>query len=947
MEVIRSAEKYYLVILFVLGVVGALLFRSPLYGALSKGAGLSLDFDGIDDYIDCGHDISLDFTDSVTIEVWVNGIGADWSASQRTTSADVKAAPRFQVVGDKIYYVWQGDDHFELWTGEMNTDGSGFSTCKRRDPGYALYTPKLQVVGDKIYYVWREYTGGPLSELYIHTGEMNTDGTGWTVTKQTTHNYVYHPEFQVVGNEIFYTYYRNAGYRQICTAKMGIDGTGWTATQRTSSSRQKYFPQLQVVGNTIYYAWCEQQTSSGTDPYDLWTAEMDTNQTGWSATKRSTASDAWYNYTPRLHVVDNKIYYFWHEDMYGSWYYLYTGEMNRDGTGWSSINRGNAPGCGSLTMQVVGDSIYYNWAQMITDKLWSAQSHIDASGWETEYFYYPEANLWSCQSQIVGFKNYYVFTQDDGGYGGDAQIWTGERGANVVNKGDYYGLGASHVGNAGGFIDAGIDGIKYEAEAIYYSAGARVSKPLLANWNHITITYDKAVLKLYRNGQLVESMPFDQSINTNPFPLIIGDDFDGTIDEVRIWKGVLPIDTIQVWMNKKVIASKHFWSDLQGYWRFDDEVDPTDDYSDQSNMGDLINEPTFTISTAPVGDASIFEISENITETADCPVDVLFGTGNEAPGGSYSLSAIQVNDSPNSTSGLLSWYASTYWEIWAEDDANFDGDYTAVVRFHFDDIPGIVSESEICLYRRDNAAVSSWSEVSAVLNDEGDPMDGVGSMEITISETTPGSFGGQYILTYGESAVELVSFSAIGGYEEVTLEWETRSEFNNREWRIVRATEVDGEFRSIATIVAEGKPHHYHYTDSSLAGGTDYFYKLGDVDENGNIKWHGPVIATAKLCRIVSFAIPQNFPNPFRKSTTIRFSVSGRSHKQSRYVKLQIFDIAGRLINTLVNGERRSGAHEIEWDGEDEHGEKVRSGVYFCRLSAENHTETRKIMVVK
>jgi hypothetical protein len=917
-------------------------------GALNKGAGLSLEFDGIDDHINCGNDASLNFTDSITIEVWINGVGADWSASKRTTSANEKAVPRFQVVGDKIYYVWQGDDHFELWTGEMNTDGTGWSSNLRRDPGYALYTPKLQVVGEKIYYVWREYTSAVY--CYLFTGEMNTDGTGWSYTKQSC-NTIYHPELQVVDDKIYYTFYRKSGsYRQIYTAVMNTDGSGFSYTEQTSSSRQKYFPQLHVVGDKIYYVWCQQQTSSSTDPYDLWTAEMDTNQTGWSATKRSTSSDAWYNYSPQLQVVGDKIFYFWHEDMYGSWYYLFTGEMNADGTGWSSINRGNAPNCGSLTMQAVGDSIYYNWVEKGDDKIGCAKSGIDGTGWEMGTLHYPaDTNLWNCRFQIVGFKNYYVFTKEDDEAGGSgySQIWTGEKGSNVINKGDFYGLGSDASGNAGGFIDAGVDGYKYKAEPIDYTAGARISKPLLSNWNHIAITYDKSDIKLYRNGQLIESISFDKSIDINPFPLIIGDDFDGYIDEVRIWNKVLPIDTIQVWMNKKVTSSKNYWSNLKGYWRFDDETNPTDDYSDQNNIGNLINEPIFDISTAPIGDASIFAISTDITETPDCPIDVMFGTGNEAPGGSYSLAVIQVNDTPNSITGLLSWYASTYWEIWAEDDAIFDGDYTATVRFHFDDIPGITDESELRLYRRDNAASSSWSLVPSTLNDEGDNTDGIGSMEISITEATPGSFTGQYILTYGASAVELISFSATGGYDEIFLEWKTCVEFNNIEWKITRSSEEEGKYKTIATVDAKGEPHHYRFVDSCLTAGLTYFYKLGDVDGYGNINWHGPVSATSKLCKNILCGISKNYPNPFRTNTVIKFNVAGKTPKQHYDVQLQIFDVAGRLIKTLVDGKKRTGIYEIDWNGVDEKGDRLQSGIYLCRLSVEGYRETQKIMLVK
>jgi hypothetical protein len=105
--------------------------------------------------------------------------------------------------------------------------------------------------------------------------------------------------------------------------------------------------------------------------------------------------------------------------------------------------------------------------------------------------------------------------------------------SNIVNKGDFYGLGISD-NTIQGFIDAGVDGYKYNADAIDYTAGATSESIIGSDWSHITMTYDKSSLKLYVNGVLEDESPFTEAINTNPFDLIIGDDFNGIIDEVRI-----------------------------------------------------------------------------------------------------------------------------------------------------------------------------------------------------------------------------------------------------------------------------------------------------------------------------------------------------------------------------------------------------------------------------
>ncbi len=75
------------------------------------------------------------------------------------------------------------------------------------------------------------------------------------------------------------------------------------------------------------------------------------------------------------------------------------------------------------------------------------------------------------------------------------------------------------------------------------------------------------------------------------------------------------------------------------------------------------------------------------------------------------------------------------------------------------------------------------------------------------------------------------------------------------------------------------------------------------------------------------FELEPNFPNPFNPSTTITFSVARKSN-----VKITVYDELGRLVTTLVNGEMDAGSHHTVWDGRDNQGEGVASGVYYCRM---------------
>ena len=90
------------------------------------------------------------------------------------------------------------------------------------------------------------------------------------------------------------------------------------------------------------------------------------------------------------------------------------------------------------------------------------------------------------------------------------------------------------------------------------------------------------------------------------------------------------------------------------------------------------------------------------------------------------------------------------------------------------------------------------------------------------------------------------------------------------------------------------------------------------------------------------FVLAQNYPNPFNTSTTINFSIPGPAA-----VDLAIFNLAGQKVSTLVSGELNSGAHAVSWDGRDDAGRSLASGVYLYRLDAGELRQHRKLLLIK
>ncbi|MCK4306833.1 T9SS type A sorting domain-containing protein [candidate division WOR-3 bacterium] len=101
-------------------------------------------------------------------------------------------------------------------------------------------------------------------------------------------------------------------------------------------------------------------------------------------------------------------------------------------------------------------------------------------------------------------------------------------------------------------------------------------------------------------------------------------------------------------------------------------------------------------------------------------------------------------------------------------------------------------------------------------------------------------------------------------------------------------------------------------------------------------------IEESKLTTPEALSLSQNYPNPFIQSTVISY----QSPVDSR-VSLKIYDIMGRLVRTPVNENKNAGYYNIQWNGKDESGKKVVSGIYFYKLETDNYTITKKMHLIR
>ena len=138
------------------------------------------------------------------------------------------------------------------------------------------------------------------------------------------------------------------------------------------------------------------------------------------------------------------------------------------------------------------------------------------------------------------------------------------------------------------------------------------------------------------------------------------------------------------------------------------------------------------------------------------------------------------------------------------------------------------------------------------------------------------------------------------------------------------------------------KGDDYFFVAWSDGGDTSHVVTLPDTNVTFTV-FFSDVITDDEVGQVPRVnVLHQNHPNPFNPSTTISFSLCDRGA-----VSLVIYDVAGRLVNVLVDDVMDAGTHDVTWDGRGNAGRTVASGVYFYRLRVGEFTDTRKMVLLR
>jgi len=198
-------------------------------------------------------------------------------------------------------------------------------------------------------------------------------------------------------------------------------------------------------------------------------------------------------------------------------------------------------------------------------------------------------------------------------------------------------------------------------------------------------------------------------------------------------------------------------------------------------------------------------------------------------------------------------------------------------------------------------------------------------------------FNSMEIRTDSPVPVELSSFTASIQNKAVVLNWATATEINNYGFEVERSFDKTN-WNTLAFKNGYGNSNSvkdYTYTDKDITKNGMYYYRLKQIDNNGDFEYSNIVEVSVNIP--IKFEVAQNYPNPFNPVTNISFNLP-----EANNVTLYIFNAIGQQIKTINAGYKEAGKHTIEFDGSS-----LNSGVYFYKVEAGNNSMIRKMALIK
>ncbi len=212
-----------------------------------------------------------------------------------------------------------------------------------------------------------------------------------------------------------------------------------------------------------------------------------------------------------------------------------------------------------------------------------------------------------------------------------------------------------------------------------------------------------------------------------------------------------------------------------------------------------------------------------------------------------------------------------------------------------------------------------------------------GSVQYQYNFTQPEVTAGGQIYSFGIDLTgdNIVEFYVIGKY--------TNASYTRQSIKILNIV-------NNTTILELNSPNYYYSTPLIYDIDNDGILEMIFIEYDINNNWRYRLIVyntnvstgTSEDNSIIGFDLKQNYPNPFNPGTTIEFKIPVQSN-----VKLEIINLNGQLIKTLINNELQPGIYKFDWNGTDNFNNRVSSGVYIYRLIQNENELSRKMILLK
>ncbi|UCF04497.1 MAG: T9SS type A sorting domain-containing protein [bacterium] len=188
-------------------------------------------------------------------------------------------------------------------------------------------------------------------------------------------------------------------------------------------------------------------------------------------------------------------------------------------------------------------------------------------------------------------------------------------------------------------------------------------------------------------------------------------------------------------------------------------------------------------------------------------------------------------------------------------------------------------------------------------------------------------------------ATFLLGFEARTKESVVELKWEVTTTDAVPEFCVSRRSATDALCEVLPGEVFRISDTEFRYVDAAVEPGRSYIYRVSTIENNMR-----KILFETHAVRIPSLSLTlyQNHPNPFNPLTVVEFYLP-----RDGEVTLNVYDVSGRRIACLVHGGRKAGKHTVEWNGLDDTGTAVASGIYFYQISFGKERITRKMILLR